>query len=282
MIPTLAELTTPASGTETIVVTQDGTRLRTCVAGEGPTVVLAHGYGLTASAWNVVASRLVAAGRRVISFDQRGHGASTIGTAGMTSAAMAADYAAVLDHHDVHAAVFIGHSMGGFLLLRFMLLDPNSALERLSHAILLAPFAGRIADRSAQTRLQVPLIRSGLMVALTGLGPIGRAFTKSLMGTGYSDACADVFVPEFRATRHATLLPILQAFVDEDYYPQLGEIAIPCTLMVGDRDKTTPAFHTEDMARLIPRAELVKIAGAGHLTNWEAADVIVERVVALG
>jgi pimeloyl-ACP methyl ester carboxylesterase len=44
--------------------------------------------------------------------------------------------------------------------------------------------------------------------------------------------------------------------------------------MVGDRDKTTPAFHSRDLGRLIPEAKFVSLPGAGHLANWEAADTI--------
>ena len=41
-------------GTQLFVDRPDGTRLRVCVEGKGPTVVLAHGYGVTLGEWNVI------------------------------------------------------------------------------------------------------------------------------------------------------------------------------------------------------------------------------------
>ena len=54
--------------------------IRAVVAGEGPTVVLAHGYGVPLAEWNIVWEELLDRGHRVIAFDQRGHGRSTIGS----------------------------------------------------------------------------------------------------------------------------------------------------------------------------------------------------------
>ena len=67
-------------GEEVLVHRPDGTALRALVAGEGPTVVLAHAYAATLGQWNIVWDALVARGYRVIAFDQRGHGRSTLGS----------------------------------------------------------------------------------------------------------------------------------------------------------------------------------------------------------
>jgi non-heme chloroperoxidase len=194
---------------------------------------------------------------------------------------MASDYLAVLEHHGVEQAVLVGHSMGGFLALRFMLLHPEVARRRVAHAILLATFAGRVNEGAPQNRLQIPLIRSGVMTWLIGFPALGRAFTRSLVGLGYSDAMAEVFIPVFRAANHRALWPILEAFGAEDHYPRLRELQVPCTVMVGDRDKTSPAFHAQTMAKLIPGATLRTLPGVGHLANWEAADTLAETALAL-
>lgn len=275
------ELRRPVGGVEAWVESSDGTRLHTVAAGAGRTVVFAHGYGANHEEWNVIARALLSRGRRVVLFDQRGHGKSTIGRDGITSAAMASDYRAVLDHYDVHEGVLIGHSMGGFLTIRFLLTFPEVAARRLGHVLLMASFAGNIFQGSLQNRLQIPLMRSGLLARLTAIPSVGRAFSRSLAGAGYTDAMAEAFIPIFRATDHRQLWPILKAFGDENYYPELHRIALPCSIFVGDRDHTSPPFHTRDMARLIPGAQLFTIPGAGHLLNWEAAELLIERLAAL-
>ena len=94
----LERLAREPDGAEVCIARPDGTVLRALVAGKVPTAVLAHGYGGSVAAWNIVWDALVARGHRVIAFDQRGHGRSTLGSAGSGSEAMAADCVAVLDH----------------------------------------------------------------------------------------------------------------------------------------------------------------------------------------
>ncbi|MGE4426437.1 MAG: alpha/beta fold hydrolase [Solirubrobacteraceae bacterium] len=58
------------------VTTTDGVRLPVEVAGEGPTVLLLHGFPDDRRMWDPVTERLVAAGHRVVRYDQRGFGAA--------------------------------------------------------------------------------------------------------------------------------------------------------------------------------------------------------------
>lgn len=156
-------------------------------------VVLAHGYGFTMDEWNVVAPMLAASGRKVILFDQRGHGHSSIGSQGIGSAVMAADYRAVLEHYDVREATLVGHSMGGFLAIKTLL--------------------------------------------------------------------------------------ILAAFGNESYYDQLHKITIPCAVLIGSKDKTTPPFHADDLARLIPNAKKTTVPSKGHPLNWEAPETVCKVIL---
>jgi pimeloyl-ACP methyl ester carboxylesterase len=106
------QLAREPEGEQVLILRPDGTVIRAVVAGEGPTVVLANAYGTPLAEWNIVWDKLLDRGHRVISFDQRGHGHSTIGSAGIGSESMAADDAAVLEHFDVHDGVLVGHSTG--------------------------------------------------------------------------------------------------------------------------------------------------------------------------
>src|SRR5690349_11783232 len=79
------------------VHTDDGAVIAATVAGEGPTVVLAHGYTNGRAVWSPVAHRLVESGHRVVLYDQRGHGESTVGADGYTVARLGSDLRAVLE-----------------------------------------------------------------------------------------------------------------------------------------------------------------------------------------
>lgn len=269
----------PMEGTERFVDREDGTRLRTVSTGDGDrTVVLAHGYGFSADEWNLVAPRLVDQGFTVIAFDQRGHGRSTIGAEGIGSLQMASDYGAILEAYDVQRGVLVGHSMGGFLSLAFLLDDPSPAKDRIAALMLMATFAGDVNRKAPQNRLQIPLIRSGILPRLVSFGPVAQAFTKSLVGKGYEREMGVAFAEEFGAADHSKLVPILEAMVNENRYGRLGELDLPTTVIVGTEDKTTPPFHTADLHAGIAGSKLVTLPTMGHALNWEAPDEVASEI----
>ena len=275
------DYTAPLEGTEHIVETADGAKLRTVVTGSGDqTVLLAHGYGGAAAHWTLIASRLTAEGLRVISFDQRGHSGSSVGSNGTGSGAMAADYGAILEHHDATNVTLVGHSMGGFLSIAFLLSD-SAAVERIGSLLLMGTFAGDVSRKNPQNKLQIPLIKSGILQKMLGIGPVAKGFTKSLIGDDFEPEMIDAFVPVFLDADHAELIPILQAMVDENRYDRLGEIDMPCTIVVGSKDKTTPPFHTADLHAGIAGSKLLTLPGIGHGLNWEAPDEIAAEIVKL-
>jgi pimeloyl-ACP methyl ester carboxylesterase len=57
-----------------------------------------------------------------------------------------------------------------------------------------------------------------------------------------------------------------------DSRPILGSIDVPTTVIVGSADTLTPPPMSESMAKAIPRADLVVLDGAGHLSNLEDPD----------
>lgn len=262
-------LATDLHGREEFISRPDGTALRAVSAGTGPPVVLAHGFGVTAQEWNLVWDRLIERGHRVIAFDQRGHGRSTLGTEGSGSAPMAADYAAVLAHFDVRDGVLVGHSMGGFVAIRAVLDHPEVAAA-LRGLVLFATWAGRIHDGAPLNWLQIPLLGSGVLQRLTRTKTGGTLFCAAQFGARPSPAMVAEFRELFAAQQHRPLLPIVRAFMREDRYARLGEIGVPTVVIVGDADRTTPRGHAERLADGIPDARLITVAGAGHCLNWEA------------
>ncbi|MCQ4360649.1 alpha/beta hydrolase [Mycobacterium gordonae] len=279
---TREQLLAEPQGEEVTLIRPDGTELRALVAGEGPPVVLVHGYTVTLAEWNLVWDDLLARGFRVIAFDQRGHGRSTLGSEGIGSAPMAADIAAVLEHFDVADAVLVGHSMGGFVTIR-ALLDHAGVAQRLRGLVLFATWAGRVLDGAPQNKLQIPLLERGILQRLIRYRTVGVLFGAAQCGARPSPAMVSVFTEGFRqhVEEHGALLPIVRAFSREDRYPRLGEITVPTVVMVGAADRTTPPSHSRRMADGIPGARLVTVPDAGHALNWEAPDELVKVIESL-
>lgn len=81
--------------------------------GEGPVVLFATGLSGTASFWGPQMRDFLAAGYRVVRWDQRGTGRSTRWEGRYTIDLMAEDAIAVLDALDIDRCLLVGHSAGG-------------------------------------------------------------------------------------------------------------------------------------------------------------------------
>lgn len=268
------------AGEDSIVERPDGTKLHVRAAGSGPAVVLAHGYGVNLREWNLIWSQLCGLGFRCVAFDLRGHGRSTIGSEGIGSAQMAADYEAVLASLDIHDAVLVGHSSGGFLAIRAMLDHPEMN-ERLRGFVAFATNAGDVLRGSVQNRFQIPLIQTGLMEKIARSPTYGWLFGASLCGDAPSPGIIRAFNEMFCEQRHLSLVPLVRAVTKESYYDRLSEIVVPTVVVCGEQDRTSPRWHSEQLGVRIPDARNVWVEGKGHLLNWEAPESLVAAVRSL-
>jgi pimeloyl-ACP methyl ester carboxylesterase len=130
-----------------IVTSSDGVTIAYTVAGTGPPVVLLHGFTETGASWQEAGyvERFLAAGRRVVLIDCRGHGGSgkPHEAAAYSGDRWACDVVAVLDVLGIGAADLIGYSMGGMIALTTALRFP----ERVRRLVVIAahPFAQDMA-----------------------------------------------------------------------------------------------------------------------------------------
>jgi pimeloyl-ACP methyl ester carboxylesterase len=244
-------------------------------------VVLAHGIALALGEWNLVAERLLADGYRVVAFDARGHGQSTIGSQGVSAPVMAADLAAVLEVTDTSDAILVGHSMGGFLALEAVLEVPGVA-DRLAGLVLVASFAGDILDGAPQNRAEAPILRSHLLPRLTSNPTIGTLFAASFFGPRPSPAMLTAFLGMVMARDNAPLLPLLDAFTSDALIARLPAIGVPTVIVCGLADRTTPPRDSQRMAAAIPSARTVWVEDAGHMLPWEAPTAIRDAAAMVG
>jgi len=113
----------------------DGVKIHYTVEGEGPPVVLIHGYRASGLMnWQIPGiSAPLSKKYRVITIDNRGHGASDKPTqAAQYGAHMAEDVVRLLDHLKLDSAHLVGYSMGGMITLKVLALHP----ERVRSAVI--------------------------------------------------------------------------------------------------------------------------------------------------
>ena len=97
----------------------NGAKISYQQVGDGPDVVLIHGLATNRAFWFVHTLQALKNEYRVTIFDLRGHGYSSMPDNGYTSADMASDLAALMDHLRIEDAVLVGHSFGGVVGLQY-------------------------------------------------------------------------------------------------------------------------------------------------------------------
>jgi 2-succinyl-6-hydroxy-2,4-cyclohexadiene-1-carboxylate synthase len=204
------------------------------------------------------------AGVDVLAPDLRGHGAA--------SDVRPIDFASVVG--DVPScAVLCGYSMGGRIALA-------AAVERPADFARLVLVGGAPGLRSAVERAERRSSDEALASVLDGAtkeefvswwGSQEVFATQSESVRAFADA--DRLRNDPRAL--AVALRGLGTGVMEPQWGRLGELGVPVTLVVGERDEKYVAI-AQEMAALIADARLVVVPRAGHAVHLEAPDAVAE------
>ena len=105
-------------------VAANGARFHVAEAGEGPLVVLLHGFPQMWWCWRAQIPALAAAGYRVAAMDLRGYGASDKPPRGYDTPTLASDVASVVRSLGSDDAVIVGHDWGGWIAWSMPALEP--------------------------------------------------------------------------------------------------------------------------------------------------------------
>lgn len=230
-------------------VERDGVRIFYEAAGEGPPVLLSHGYSATSRMWRGQVEAL-APRYRIITWDMRGHGQSDSpdDPALYSEAATVGDMAAILDTLGIDTAVIGGLSLGGYMSLAFHLAHPGRvrALMLFDTGPGYRNPAGREAwNRTAEAR--------AVAFETRGLDALGSG--------------AEVRIAQHRSAKGLALAARgMLAQFDSRVIESLEGIRVPTLVLVGEKDE--PFLGATDyMAAKIPGAQKVVIPGAGHAAN---------------
>src|SRR3989441_2668385 len=137
-----------AEPTPTVAATVelDGVRLFTRRAGDGPPVVVLHGGPGAHHDYLLPQYDLLARGRTLLYYDQRGGGRSPVGRDTPVGwREHVADLEALRRHWSIDRLTLLGYSWGGLLAVLYWLEHP----ERVDRLALVSPAPGRAAWRAA-------------------------------------------------------------------------------------------------------------------------------------
>ena len=248
------------------------------VRGTIPTVVLAHGWTLTRASWLPVVERLVAAGVRVVAYDQRGHGGSSALRGRPTVRMLGDDLAAVLDVVAPRGPVVLGgHSMGGMTVMAYAGQHSDEFRSRVAGTVLVATSAGDLQSRLSAVGGRLMALASRMPEIPAGRFVTTRGQRRLLFGADAEPSHVQLTRDMAASTSLPTMGRFFGALGEHDESEALSQLAgIPTVVLVGDRDRLTPPRHGRRLAELVPHAELRILPGRGHMLVYEATDEVVD------
>jgi pimeloyl-ACP methyl ester carboxylesterase len=235
-------------------------------AGQGIPLVLVHGHPFDRSMWREQV-RVFSAQYRVITFDLRGYGGTTVIPGKTLLEEFARDLAGLLDYLSVTGIVLGGLSMGGQIVLEFYRLFP----QRVRALILADTFAQLDTEEGRQARnaMAERLMKEGMLAYAEEVLPkmiAPRTIEER------PEVAAHV-LSMMRGTSPAGAAAALRGRSERrDYTPLLLEIQVPTLIIVGSDDEFTPVRDAEFMRERIPNSRLAIIEDAGHMPNLERPD----------
>jgi pimeloyl-ACP methyl ester carboxylesterase len=243
-------------------IDRNGVKLYYEVHGDGPPLILTHGYSSTSAMWQ---GQIAALSRqfKLVLWDMRGHGQSDYpeDPAAYSETATVGDIEALLDEVGARRAIVGGLSLGGYMSLAFYRAHP----ERVAALLIIDTGPGFKKDdaREAWNKRAIETAarfeREGLAVLKSG--------SRERSSVTHRDARGLALAARGMLTqRDASVIEVLPA------------IKVPSLVVVGADD--APFLAASDyMAAKIPAAQKVVIPAAGHAVNIDQPQAFIEAVL---
>lgn len=235
--------------------------------GAGPAVLMIQGVGLGGKGW-LPQVREMAAGHRLLTFDNRGVGASAGGTGSLTIERLASDAMALARAAGWESYHVVGHSMGGVIAQRVALMELMERGRVRSLSLLCTVARGRDAVRPAPR-----LLWAGLRTRVGSRRARRRAFLgmiypKSVMRSGDIEALAaeaSVYFERDLADQPSIIMRQAAALARHDCTGELPRLAgVPTLVVSAEEDPIAPPKFGRRLAEQIPGAEHVELPGVSH------------------
>ena len=278
------------------VVAPDGIRLHYEISGKGPTIVVLHGGPGMSSAYLAPDLAVLAEHYRLISYDQRGGGRSTVVTdpAKLSRDHHVEDVEAVRRHFGLDKVVLLGHSWGAAPAAFYAKAHP----DRAAAVILVDPIPARsdpwIAQFGTNLRRWMDEATSKQVAALAAArrgasDPVAacRAYwavfirgymadpnDRTVLGRVRGDVCN---APPDAIANTGVVSSAALGSNGWDWREEFHSTDVPVLIVHGDKDPI-PMASAYEWEKAFPRATLVPVAGAGHFPFVEQPQAFLRAI----
>lgn len=237
--------------------------------GDGPPVVLLHGWPVDSRSWEPQLHPLLAAGYRVVTYDRRGFGRSSRPTAGYDFDTLATDLSALLEHLDLRGATIVGFSLGTGEVARYI---GRYGTARLAAAVFiesLAPSFAKSADNPwgvdpAGVQAVQQAILDDRYAWITGLVNDFLNLEDNLGKRVSEETVRAIVNASAEASPYATWA-CPQGWLD-DFTADIARIDVPTLVLHGTADRILPIDgQGRRLHAALPAARYVEIDGGPHV-----------------
>lgn len=263
-------------------------RLNVVSEGEGPPVLLLHGFPEFSYSWRAVQPALAAAGYRAVAPDLRGYNLSDkpAGVAAYAMDRLVADVVGLVKALGAPRVKLVGHDWGGVIAWHVAARHPE-LVERL--AVLNAPHPKVFVRRLFTSRqalkswymlfFQLPALPERRLVEAS---IIRRTFRGLAVDQGaFPDEVIDRYLEAIRRPGAATAaLNYYRAALRPESLRGPMTIAAPTLVLWGMKDTALVPANLDGLERYVPDLRVERIAGAGHWIQHDAPALVAEKLVA--
>lgn len=257
-----------ATGRSSRITMPDGTSIYYKDWGGGKPVVFSHGYPLSSDAWENQMLFLAQSGYRVIAHDRRGFGRSDQPAQGYDYDTFADDLAYLVNALNLRDATFVGHSMGGGEVARYVSRHGEKRVARVAFVGAVTPFLLKTASNpngapkevfdSFRAAVQADRSQWNMEVTMP-------YFSYNRPDAKPSQGVREDYWRQGMATGMMAAYYAIGAFSETDFRDDLRKITVPTLIVHGSDDQIVPIEISGNVtAQIIKHARLLKYEGAPH------------------
>ncbi len=248
--------------------TNDGTVLYYKDWGSGPAVVFSHGYPLSSDAWENQMMFLAENGYRVIAHDRRGFGRSSQPGHGYDYDTFADDLAALVEALDLSGATFVGHSMGGGEVARYIGRHGEKRVAKVALVAAVTPFLLKTATNPHGAPIEVfDTMRAAVQADRSQWNKDTTMpyYSYNRPGAKISEGVREDYWRQGMATGFLAAYHAIGAFSETDFRQDLAGISVPTLVVHGSDDQIVPIEISGELAaKAVKNARLVVYEEGSH------------------